>query len=123
MLNYLGANPQPGLSMPAGMPGSGAPTDPTLPPSAGMGAPEAAPAPPTPAPPAPGGGGGGGGMGQMASMMGGLMGLGMVDPAGRQYMAVTQEDGSVLLHLKNPDGSKGPAVKIIPPIKARKPGA
>lgn len=30
-----------------------------------------------------------------------------------EYAAVTQEDGSVLLHLKNPDGSLGPAVKII----------
>lgn len=30
-----------------------------------------------------------------------------------EYAAVTQADGSVLLHRKNPDGSLGPAVKII----------
>jgi hypothetical protein len=40
-----------------------------------------------------------------------------------EYLSVTQEDGSVLLRVKNPDGSPGPAVKIIPPIKqAIKPG-
>jgi hypothetical protein len=52
----------------------------------------------------------------------GFPSVGMTDPAGRQYDAVTQDDGSVLLHMKNPDGSRGPAVKIIPPIKSRKPG-
>jgi hypothetical protein len=66
------------------------------------------------------GGGMGGGMGGMDQM--GFPGVGMTDPSGRQYEAVTQDDGSVLLHMKNPDGSKGPAVKIIPPIKSRKPG-
>ncbi len=105
MLNYLGANPAPGLTMPGGMPGAGGPADPL-----------ASPAPPSPMGPAPD-------MGPMGGM--GPMGfpsVGMTDPAGRQYEAVTQEDGSVLLHMKNPDGSKGPAVKIIPPIKPRKPG-
>jgi hypothetical protein len=52
----------------------------------------------------------------------GFPGVEMADPAGRQYEAVTQEDGSILLHMKNPDGSKGPAVKIINPIKPRQPG-
>lgn len=107
MLNYLGANPAPGITMPGGMPGSGAPTDPLAPPS-----------PPSPMGPAPDMSGA---MGGAPSPMG-FPGVGMTDPAGRQYEAVTQEDGSVLLHMKNPDGSKGPAVKIIPPIKARKPG-
>lgn len=37
-----------------------------------------------------------------------------------QYAAVTQQDGSILLHLKFPDGTLGPAVKIIEPIKPRK---
>jgi hypothetical protein len=111
MLNYLGATPAPGLSMPSGMPGSGAPSDPM----ASPGAASALGGPPSPVPPAPSpfGGGGGGGMS-------GFPPIGMTDPAGRQYEAVTQDDGSVLLHMKNPDGSRGPAVKIIPPIKARK---
>jgi hypothetical protein len=34
-----------------------------------------------------------------------------------EYGTTTQEDGSILLHLQNPDGSKGPVVKVIPPIK------
>lgn len=37
----------------------------------------------------------------------------MAPPTPDQYEAVTQADGTVLLHLKNPDGSLGPAVKII----------
>lgn len=34
-------------------------------------------------------------------------------PAPPEYVAITQEDGSVLLHIKNPDGSLGPAKKIV----------
>ena len=119
MLNYLGANPAPGITMPGGMPGSGASTDPLASPMGGMGAPP---------PASPMGGMGApppafpmGGMGGPASPMG-FPGVEMADPAGRQYEAVTQEDGSILLHMKNPDGSKGPAVKIINPIKPRQPG-
>jgi hypothetical protein len=37
------------------------------------------------------------------------------DPSNTEYAAVTQADGSVLLHLKNADGSLGPAVKIVYP--------
>ena len=33
-----------------------------------------------------------------------------------QYTAVTQEDGSILMHLNKPDGSPGPVVKVISPI-------
>lgn len=43
------------------------------------------------------------------------------DAAMAKYEAVTQADGSVLLHMKNPDGSLGPAVKIISPPKSNKP--
>lgn len=113
MLNYLGAAPGPGVTMPGGMPGSGAPTDPMLSPQAAFGG-GGAPAPAGPPPPPPAMGGSGG--------MFGMPAAGMVDPAGRQYEALTQEDGSVLLHLKNPDGTRGPAVKIVPPIKPRNPG-
>jgi hypothetical protein len=35
-----------------------------------------------------------------------------------QYTAVTQEDGSILMHLNKPDGSPGPVVKVISPINA-----
>ena len=120
MLNYLGAQPGPGLSMPAGMPGSGSPTDPMLSPAAAAGAsmggggmpPQGAP-PPAAMPPAPQGGV------PMPGQPAG--GPGMSDAAGRQYMTETQQDGSILLYLKNPDGSKGPAVKIITPPKAGKP--
>lgn len=34
-----------------------------------------------------------------------------------EYGTTTQQDGSILLHLKNHDGSLGPVVKVIPPIK------
>lgn len=34
------------------------------------------------------------------------------------YMAETQEDGSVLLRVANLDGSAGPIVKVLPPMKA-----
>jgi hypothetical protein len=105
MLNYAGAAPAPGLTMPGGMPGTGGPTDPLASP---MGAPPMGAPPPVGGPP---------------GVLGpGMPPVGMVDPAGRQYEAVTQEDGSILLHLKNPDGTRGPAVKIVPPIKSRNPG-
>lgn len=35
-----------------------------------------------------------------------------------QYTAVTQEDGSILMHLNKPDGSPGPVVKVVKPINA-----
>ena len=40
------------------------------------------------------------------------------DPADLQYEPLTQQDGSVVLFLKNADGSRGPAVKIVPPPKS-----
>jgi hypothetical protein len=36
-----------------------------------------------------------------------------------EYGTTTQENGSILLHLKNADGSLGPVVKVLPPIKVR----
>jgi hypothetical protein len=44
-----------------------------------------------------------------------------IPPKPPEYGTITQSDGSIALHLKNPDGSMGPIVKIIPPIK--RPGA
>jgi len=38
-----------------------------------------------------------------------------------EYGTTTQSNGSVLLHVKNPDGSLGPVVKVIPPIKTGAP--
>jgi hypothetical protein len=42
---------------------------------------------------------------------GGMSGPGMMPPP--EYMTKTQQDGSVLLAIKNPDGSPGPIVKIV----------
>jgi hypothetical protein len=39
-------------------------------------------------------------------------------PPPPQFVAQTQEDGSVVLRVKNPDGSPGPIVKVLPPMKA-----
>jgi hypothetical protein len=38
-------------------------------------------------------------------------------PPPPEYVNETQADGSILLRMKNPDGSVGPAVKIISPPK------
>ena len=40
-----------------------------------------------------------------------------LQPPHPDYGTTTQDDGSILLHLKNPDGTLGPVVKVIPPIK------
>lgn len=47
---------------------------------------------------------------------------GMDDPSSRQYVAKTQADGTVLLHVKLPNGELGPAVKIIS-VGGKRPGA
>ena len=44
-------------------------------------------------------------------------------PPPPQYATVTQENGTILLHIKNPDGSLGPVVKVLPPIKLPGQGA
>jgi hypothetical protein len=84
MLNYLGGA-GPG-TMPSAVPGAGAPQMPGAAPAMGMG---------------------GGGL------AGFPQGGGSPDPASMQWAAVTQSDGSVLLHMKLPDGSLGPVVKVI----------
>lgn len=38
-------------------------------------------------------------------------------PKPPEYGTTTQADGSILLHIKNPDGSLGPVVKLLPPLK------
>ena len=38
-------------------------------------------------------------------------------PPHPDYIASTQDDGSVLLHIKLPNGGLGPVVKVLPPIK------
>lgn len=40
-------------------------------------------------------------------------------PPPPDYHAVTQSDGSILLHLKGPNGELGPIQKVIPPIKQK----
>jgi hypothetical protein len=41
-----------------------------------------------------------------------------LDPASMQYAAETQVDGTVLLRVKNQDGSFGPVVQIVKPKQA-----
>ena len=38
-------------------------------------------------------------------------------PPKENYIAVTQDDGSILLHLKLPSGLPGPVVRLIPPVR------
>jgi hypothetical protein len=47
----------------------------------------------------------------------GLHALANQPPPPPDYSTTTQADGSILLHLKNADGTLGPVVKVIPPIK------
>jgi len=94
LLNYLGAGApspiQPG-TMPAGVPGAGGATQPPMALPPGMG----------PAPAVPG---------MMPAP----------DAGPPQYDTEVQADGSILLRMKNPDGTTGPVVKIINPIKPRR---
>ena len=47
-----------------------------------------------------------------------------IDPAAMQYGTITQEDGTILLHIKKPDGSPGPVIQVIPvPKTIAKPAA
>jgi hypothetical protein len=47
---------------------------------------------------------------------------GEVDPASLQYLTETQADGTVLMRVKNPDGSPGPVVQIVKPPAPKKGG-
>lgn len=91
-LRYLGANISPG-TMPAAVPGA---MSAAASPSLNL---PSVPLPPGAIPGAP------------SPFLSPLMGP--PDPSAMKYEAVTQSDGSVLLHIKNPDGSLGPALKII----------
>jgi len=42
---------------------------------------------------------------------------GPLAPPMPEYMVDTQEDGTLLIRLKNPDGTPGVVVKHLPPIK------
>lgn len=105
MFNYLGSGVGPG-TMPAAVPGAGQLADTMgaikgrapVPPNIAQAMQPAHGAPPIGAglmPPAPS----------------------PDDPSSMKYAAVTQQDGTVLLHIQNPDGSLGPAVKIINAVK------
>lgn len=119
MLNYLGPNlgaapvtaglppAQPG-TMPAaipGIPGGAGPINPVMPSRPMAISPSLAgavnPAGPSGAPPQPD----------------------ESDPSALEYDTLTQQDGSVVLFLKNPDGSRGPAVKIISVKAPKQPSA
>lgn len=59
----------------------------------------------------------------MGGMPPGMPMPGAMTPADMQYETQTQADGTVLLFVKNPDGSRGPAVRIVPaPKQPKQPG-
>lgn len=127
MLNYLGPSigpqgpvtnvlppAQPG-TMPSGVPGvrSGPPAPPPMPSGAPRPSLAAGPSPVMQrnvTPPA----------GILAAILhhaaSGAGGPPAQQPPHPKYVTTTQEDGSILLHVKGPHGP-GPVVKIIPPIK------
>lgn len=113
MLNYLGPNigPGPVTSM---LP----PVNPGTIPAGVPGAPQS-PAPLPPTPPIHMRGHHSAHPSALAAIMKAPSGPGAVTPppAPLEYKAITQDDGSVLLHRLNPDGSLGPVVRLIPPIK------
>lgn len=101
MMNFPASAPQPGLSMPGGIPGVGGGFDPTMAPSFGGGLDP--------------------GLG-----LGGLGGFGMLPPGAleqpeEKFMVEVQSDQSLILRRQNPDGTPGPVVKVLPPIKPTKP--
>jgi hypothetical protein len=121
MLNYVGPNIGPGpvsAMLPPALPG-------TMPSGVPGATPSPAPLPPQPPIHAPVGHGH---IPPHASALAAILkhatsGLpgAAPPPPPPNYQAVTQEDGSVLLHVKGPNGQLGPVVKIIPAIK--QPGA
>ncbi len=111
MLNYLGPDMGPQGPVTAGLP----PAVPGTMPDGVPGIPSTpAPVPPihlrgAPPPPAA--------LAGILPMAPGGPGAPPAPPPPPEYGTTTQEDGSILLHIKNPDGSLGPVVKVIPPIK------
>lgn len=112
MLNYMGPNmgsapvsamlpPATPGTMPQGIPGvSPAPSPlPPMPPIHGAVPPPAA------------------ALAAILHQQGGPANVAPAPPPPPQYEAVTQFDGSILLHLKLPGGELGPVVKVLPPIK------
>lgn len=106
-LRYLAGGAPGAMSMPAAVPGAGASTLGPLP-----GAIQAA-MPSQSLPP-------GAVPGPFPFMPPGAMAPG---PADMKYETVTQSDGTVLLHVKNPDGSLGPVVQLLKVPKLNKPPA
>jgi len=112
MLNYIGPNlgaspaaamiiPGMPVTMPAGIPGVG-PTPALLPPMPPIHG--AAPPPPS-------------ALAAILRKPGGPPGVPQPPPPPPEYVTTTQPDGSILLRIKLPDGTVGPIVKILPPIK------
>lgn len=89
-LNYLGGGPSGAPQMPGTAPGQ--------PPALG---------PSGPVPPGP-----------LGAPLAGLLPPGGGSPM-PDYQAVTQTDGTVVLHIKLPNGELGPAVKIITPPRPK----
>lgn len=107
-LNYLGALPGPGLSMPGAVPGVGGPQDPALTATQAAGGMAGAPMPlpPVGAPP--------------VAAPDGFGPVPVTGPGDAQYDVQAQSDGTAIIFAKNPDGTRGPALKI---VKLGKPAA
>jgi len=45
--------------------------------------------------------------------------MGALADALPQYLTETQSDGTILLRIKNPDGTPGVAVRVLPGIKSK----
>jgi len=106
MLNYLGPNTGPSTvagSLPSGVPGSMPAGIPGVTPTGANLPLGPLPAPPPAAPPTT----------QPAGPAGPPVPPAPPGPSDQEYETSTQQDGTVVLFMKMPDGSRGPAVKII----------
>ncbi len=115
MLNYLGPNIGPQGPMAATLPPA---TPGTMP--AGIHGVMPSPAPLPPPPMIHPVGGGHATPAALAAILkhaAGRAGAPGPTPPPPEYLTTTQGDGSILLHRKNPDGTPGPIVKVLPPIK------
>jgi hypothetical protein len=113
MLNYLGPSVGPQGPMATQLPPA---TPGTMP--AGINGVQPTPAPIPPAPPMHSKGSHAPASALLAIIKHAANGGGIQPtPPPPSYHAVTQQDGSILLHVKGPNGELGPVVKYLPPLK------
>jgi hypothetical protein len=103
-LSYLGGGLGGSPTMPGAVPGRGGPPAPMMPPLP-PGAIPAAPAGVMPMPP-----------GAIPAGASPFLPPGSPEP---EYGVRPQQDGTLVLYLKNPDGSEGPVLKVLNPPKPK----